>query len=640
MRYITGRYPIMRSGFDLAAPDRGSISPVANQTALVGAMTLEDHAAWIVKNENGGTATGKTVSGGTATGVSYDSVSGRISPDANGGFAGQDGSTIIFDDGGVVTLSVASDVYSVGSVTEAAAAFTAIGTAGGKTVRFLNGTCTGGYTPRLAQNIAFSSRVTLTGVSGALVLGGMQFQNTQKVTVSGLDIYLPGVSSASVVNFLGTCTEMIVEDNTIRGTYYDPLSDLSGAGAYGNCYGIANSSDGSNHNFSGIIRRNLIRDVHRGVVLTCDSAGGFDVIDNEICYIYEDGMTLSVTSDGLTATKTTSRNVFHHIMSRGGDAAAPHTDLIQWLSNFANHGLDLTNWVCEQNIGWEDETEARGNGVQGIGAFTDGGYNVIIKDAVIRDNSFHVSGNHPISIYAIDGGTIENNTCTNPAPDSEATGDVTMRLGYISSAGTITVRDNVCDGFSLAGAATYSQSGNVTLGSKGATIAYTTQFTGPDFPVSTFAEVKTAWAVQSGSAGALGSGHSVYGDVRDESGWSYPSSDYDNYLILNESGTSTIVAVDELMVQIDGGSWQTVAAAGLTVSQSPTGDIAVSGFTGSEASVKFHYEKQDTEPYAAASSIDALYVEDATSGVSPAVTGLPGIPLSPTKLDTPVEATA
>lgn len=111
--------------------------------------------------------------------------------------------------------------------------------------------------------------------------------------------------------------------------------------------------------------------------------------------------------------------------------------------------------------------------------------------------------------------------------------------------------------------------------------------------------------------------------------------------ILNESGTSTIIAVDGLRVRINGGSWQDLPTAGLTVSRTAADELTVSGFAGTETSIEWHYEQeQPDEPYSAPNAIDALYVAHATSGVTPQNPSLPGVALSPTIAGTPVETTA
>ena len=120
----------------------------------------------------------------------------------------------------------------------------------------------------------------------------------------------------------------------------------------------------------------------------------------------------------------------------------------------------------------------------------------------------------------------------------------------------------------------------------------------------------------------------------------------------NEAGSATITALSALRVRINGGAWQTLSAAGLTIAYSG-GNLDVSGFTGSETSIEFHFEQEQTgEPYSAqdtvgtanttGTSISSLYARHAT-GPRPnlgMVTAnlLPGLPIVSTRQNVPVVA--
>lgn len=107
--------------------------------------------------------------------------------------------------------------------------------------------------------------------------------------------------------------------------------------------------------------------------------------------------------------------------------------------------------------------------------------------------------------------------------------------------------------------------------------------------------------------------------------------------LLNESGANTITAADGLRVSINNGPWQTLPDAGLTISQSADGVLTVSGFSAGDTK-RFHYEQEwPGEPYSAVGAVDALYVAG-TATPSPALTGFPGMTLTPTKHDQPVVA--
>lgn len=123
------------------------------------------------------------------------------------------------------------------------------------------------------------------------------------------------------------------------------------------------------------------------------------------------------------------------------------------------------------------------------------------------------------------------------------------------------------------------------------------------------------------------------------------------FTLYNEAGSAVITAMPALRVRINGGAWQTLAAAGLTIANTPsaTDKLRVSGLTGAETSVEFHFEQQQTgEPYSAVdtvgtanttgTSISSIYARHSTSGKAPVVPLLPGIPIAPTRAAIPVVA--
>lgn len=124
-----------------------------------------------------------------------------------------------------------------------------------------------------------------------------------------------------------------------------------------------------------------------------------------------------------------------------------------------------------------------------------------------------------------------------------------------------------------------------------------------------------------------------------------------SYTLVDEQGSAAIAAIPALRVRINGGAWQTLAAAGLTVSI-VSGKPRIAGFTGSETSVEFHFEQQQgtVEPYSApdtvasanttGTSINSIYARHAT-GPRPALGSvtpnlLPGLPIVSTRKSIPV----
>lgn len=104
--------------------------------------------------------------------------------------------------------------------------------------------------------------------------------------------------------------------------------------------------------------------------------------------------------------------------------------------------------------------------------------------------------------------------------------------------------------------------------------------------------------------------------------------------LYNEAGTTSITTVPALRVRINGGAWQTLAAAGLSISQPSNGVLQVTGLAGTESSIEWAFEhEQPGEPYNVQGTVSAIYVR---SGTAPANTSLPGIPLAATRFENPV----
>jgi hypothetical protein len=114
-----------------------------------------------------------------------------------------------------------------------------------------------------------------------------------------------------------------------------------------------------------------------------------------------------------------------------------------------------------------------------------------------------------------------------------------------------------------------------------------------------------------------------------------------SFEVRDETNSTTLTDWPSLRVSIDGGAWQTLAAAGLTVTgfDAATNEIIISGLSGTETSISVHNkQEQPGEPFSAAGSINDLYIRR-TGDAGPANTHLPGLPINATRDGIPVEAT-
>lgn len=116
--------------------------------------------------------------------------------------------------------------------------------------------------------------------------------------------------------------------------------------------------------------------------------------------------------------------------------------------------------------------------------------------------------------------------------------------------------------------------------------------------------------------------------------------------LVDLAGSTTITSVPNMRVSLDSGTtWQTLAAAGLTISREPNGkELRVTGFASNAVrdAALFHYEQRlPQEPNNDRNGLTpvAALVARATSGQVPLNTNMPGIQISATVRSSPVGVT-
>lgn len=121
-----------------------------------------------------------------------------------------------------------------------------------------------------------------------------------------------------------------------------------------------------------------------------------------------------------------------------------------------------------------------------------------------------------------------------------------------------------------------------------------------------------------------------------------PAAAYD-FELLDSTGSAAFSDLPTMRVSINGGAWQTLSAAGLSLARDP-GDpkkVVVSGFasTSDAANSRFHIERQQPgEPNSGANELFALWAK-AVSGPAPVNAGQPGLPIAATDHYNPVVTT-
>lgn len=426
---------------------------------------------------------------------------------------------------GSTNVTVVANEYSVASLAEFEAARTNMGSAGGRTLRFRAGTHAMGADYVLA-NTAYAARVTITGETGANLTGNFDLQTCSNVTVQGLD--LQWLATTPVPSFVltmrGVCQNIIITQNKIHAVHRDPLGNYS-AGGYSNPEGIGSLNSGGYIN--GVtITRNEIYDVWEGIVLQLGGPNPCDIDLNEIYWVYEDYVKLSVRTAGLPAVKRITRNYGHDRIGDPADAQNPHLDCIQFVGNVENSGLDMGNVEILQNV-FTNTSATRSKGQQGITGFLDGAYRVKLKNPLIAGNFIQVDGNHPLTIMC-DGGLVAHNTFVK-GPEADGTtktdGDCSPEITVNGAAPTL-LRNIWEDTTGVFGTSVLTD--NLIIGDKGAINSYASTFDGPTYIPASFANVKTMWNRKAAGPadvgygrGSLGTGIGTYGSPRDPSGWTY-----------------------------------------------------------------------------------------------------------------------
>lgn len=522
--------------------DGSGAIPVVNTT--FGALTKA--------GAGGVTVTGTSISSGDASGH-WQISGGKITPSSTGDTANLSGGpyALVLDDGQEVNITVEADTYSVITSLEAQTAFTDAGATGGKTVKFRNisgGIDIGTTYHQFANATTYTSPMVLTGETGAKIYGdnGIAFRNCNNFQITGLDIQRTNNTvDAGAITLIGTCHDVDIIGNSIHGDYKDPLGDWAST-LYENADGIKIASDGSTASWSGTIQNNLIYDVTEGIVIYATGTGGVSIIDNDIYFTYSDCIKIFPTGSALTAGMDISRNLLHDTIWAAGDLSGKYADCIQIISNAGNDGLDLTNLTIRQNLCWCSPL-SNGLRMQGINAFTDAGYNVILKDPIIAGNVILTTSQDAIRLMAIDGGTYVNNVCCYPDPTLSLHQTPALGLGSASSAGTLKVYNNIVDNLVTAG--TVDSENNTLTGARGVTIAYSTVFEGSSFYPASFAALQAEFATATAydPRGAIGSGFQTIGNAVDSgTGWAVDTDFYVKPTISssNPADNATDVAVD------------------------------------------------------------------------------------------------
>lgn len=440
------------------------------------------------------------------------------------------GTTLI----GSTNISVVANEYSVASLAEFTTARTAMGSAGGKTIRFRAGTYAAGGDYVLAS-AAYAAQATITGETGTILTGNVILSNPAKVTITGLEVSCTDTAKFAVLRLDGACAGCVVDNNYLHGVTRDPLGDYSAGGSYQNPekgIGIANSGGYLN---GCTITRNRIEHVQEGIVIHMSGAADYNITDNEIGYTYSDAMKWVIEGTAaLTANKRFLRNRWHMMVGRQTDNGGngPHSDLCQHVRSAVSDGAIIDGFEFSMNTAVLTSA-SRGYNIQGIVSFADGGNRPTFRNAKVCGNLIVSDSAHAINLLVI-GGVFAHNTilrtvaATGGDPLGKFTGTARITLVIPAGSAKPLILRNMHDAAPLVSGDTATDTDNLILGDNGATIAYATAFDGPTFEPTTFAGEKSAFNAKAGGPadtgygrGAIGTGIGTRGTMRDPSGWTY-----------------------------------------------------------------------------------------------------------------------
>lgn len=499
-----GRGTTPNKGVGAAAP---AVPIVANQSLSFGRLTLSGAGAASLVN-TGATITSITL-GTRSVGSNHFTTSGAtIVPSAvpsdaqyvwtgcTATAAGGDSATF------TLTINTEANVYSAISIAEVAAACGDIATGGGKTIKCRSGSFAASATA--LKNRAFTSEVTLTSYTAlGAVFASLDINNTDYLTVDGVTVYNAG-TSGDLVSIYNTSAHVTIQNCLIYGASIDVNGTYTTTGPTGSGWGI-NALDGTSPASDLTIKNNEIHDCLNGI--KWDATGTVLVQGNYIHNHYEDGIKVAY---GATTTNILD-NVIDSCISGANDKNSvggdTHADGIQFLGSSSadwtgitiarNRIIDTLARCVRQGIFMSDMS----------GGFYYSG--VVVKGNLIV-NQMQGSGNGGLIIDQAKSCEVYGNTLVSNLGKS-GTGP-SINVGGSATSGTHIAKNNVSDVFTVAGSPTLSN--NITLGSRGATNAYSTAFDGPTYAPTSLAEAMSMFDMLTAgildltiNVGAVGSGY-------------------------------------------------------------------------------------------------------------------------------------
>jgi hypothetical protein len=477
----------VRFGLGLVGNGPSNNAPiVANQAFDFGNLTKAS-AGGIGPVNTGQPITSASIDSGDASSHWQVSSAGVFTPSATGDSANLNlgpytlGCTFTNASGSdtaTITITILANSYSVATMAQLKTASADIGTASGgaRTVYCRSGSYAVDSTAIQARS--YVNRVTFTKHSGALpIFSQMTIHTSLLVTIDGLTFYSQ-VAGGALIGVAGPSVGTIIQNCEFYGDTISPTGNYASAAPVVPEYSVFTSASvGYPSDLS--ILNNTIHDVIAGVQVGCD--GALRIEGNKIENTFSDGIKITYRAAN-TSVKILD-NTVNGIISNGTDFGNPHGDLIQFIGAFGGETTDFA-FEIGRNILINKYSRAFAQGIfaddmdSGTYFFVPNIYGNLILNGtnatcgirVQQAKNARIIGN-TVARHATIGGT---------GPG--------IWIGETFTSGTHDIRNNVADNYNLFGS--YTTTNNVTTGSGGATIAYTTAYDGPTFAPLTVADAK------------------------------------------------------------------------------------------------------------------------------------------------------
>tara|TARA_R110000803_G_scaffold183825_1_gene246151 strand:- start:1254 stop:4001 length:2748 start_codon:yes stop_codon:yes gene_type:complete len=441
------------------------------------------------------------------------------------------------------TITIEANTYSTASVAETEAALdAAVATNDGATVKIRDGDYTATGTTFSGMN--FTTEAFLTAHNErvgniyyvsitAPAVGGTSFSGTDFLTVSHLDFHahVDVASNSDKVIDYSFCTDVTWYRCRMAGKYLDPEGDYDGLYP-GNCAAINYVNPNTPTNVT--ITECLIEQV--SYLSEFSWSGNLIVTHNTIKHCNHEIMKLHQAGNGdaINGTATINYNRATDLLSHPNTAvpaSSPHCDFVQIFQTLAGNwpNIEIIGNLYDRSSGGTNGTSGQ-QGVFHTASGSAAGYGLL--DPRIIGNTFLLNNSpHAITLNAVTGGLILNNTCLRQDPDD---GGLVPAITIDSIGGTTIVDGNIAEAYFFTDSGgTVVEVNNKTVSNS--TSAYNVIVDGTTYGHLDRAALLAAYSMKANGpadndnsgtgtkedSGAIGSGIITFGNELSTAGWAY-----------------------------------------------------------------------------------------------------------------------